>query len=79
MNETPEDILKKLRDAGLDPENPQWVKGKSVDLATLPTIERQRDILRTLEGLLSQQLASDLGKLEEARENLARLRRGGGR
>jgi hypothetical protein len=74
-----DDILQKLREAGLDPENPQWVQKKDVDLSRLPSLARQREILQNLEKILSQQLNTDLDQLEQARENLAKLRRGGGR
>lgn len=78
MSDPKDEILEKLRAAGWDPDNPEWVQRQKVDLGNLPTLHRQREILRTLETLLQGQVAADLEQMERAREQLTRLRRGGG-
>lgn len=72
------EILRKLREAGFNPEDPQWIARKNVDLSQMDSLKRQREIMQTLHSLLSKNLESDLQQLEEARLALTKLRRGGG-
>lgn len=73
-----EELLRKLKEAGFDPSDPQWVTRRNVDLSQMDSLKRQREIMQALRDLLTKNLASDLEQLEEARLSLAKLRRGGG-
>ena len=78
MSNDYEEILKKLKSMGMDPDNPQWVQNRNVDFGKLGALERQRELLRLLEQVLETQVRSDMSQLEAANMKLARLRRGGG-
>lgn len=57
----------RLREAGWDPATPEWVRRGPVDLAQLPTLQRQRELLGKIRELLNVQLARDLDELDAAR------------
>ena len=79
MTDTLEEAKAKLRALGLDPENPAWLKGHKVDLANLPALKKQRESLAKVQGLLEQQVEQDQKQVLALREQLARLKRGGGK
>jgi hypothetical protein len=76
---TLEELEAKLKAIGIDPRDPQWTKSKSADLGKLPVIAAQREALAKVADLLEQQVAGDRAQIEAVREELARLKRGGGR
>jgi len=75
----PEELKQKLRDLGLDPENPSWGRSKATDLGKLPIVSKQRAALAKIAELLEAQATSDQAQITALREQLARARRGGGR
>jgi hypothetical protein len=79
MTDTLEEAKAKLRALGLDPENPAWAQGRKVDLANLPSLQKQRESLAKVQGLLEQQVEQDQRQVLALREQLARLKRGGGK
>ena len=58
--------LEQLKRAGWDPVAPQWVQRGPVDLAQLPILQRQRELLRKIRELLALQLHSDQEALAAA-------------
>jgi hypothetical protein len=50
-----------------------------VDLANLPALKKQRESLAKVQGLLEQQVEQDQKQVLALREQLARLKRGGGK
>jgi len=74
-----EDLKKKLRDIGIDPDDPMWLKSKSADLGQLDVVKRNRAALEKVKALLEGQVANDQAQIHSLREQLARLKRGGGR
>lgn len=71
-----EEIKKKLAEAGINIggwQNQGERKVKS------PLIEKQKESLAKLEGLLQQQIEQDKQKLGELHANLTRLKHGGSR
>ena len=73
-----EEILNLLKSRGLDPNDPQWVKKKTVDLGQLGSVVRQRELLAVIQKALENQQNDDMVQLDLAKESLAKLRRGGG-
>jgi hypothetical protein len=71
-------VLAKLKELGIDPEQAQWVTTRSVKLADLPSIQRQREMLAKLRDILKAQLEKDLVQLDRAREEYQRSKNGGG-
>lgn len=76
MNE--EELKRKLQELGINPENPTWVKSKSVDLGKLPFVVAQREAMAKMADLLEAQATSDEAQIQVLQETLARLKRGGG-
>lgn len=68
---TTEEVLERLKAAGLDPNRPMWVKSPTVDLGDLGVIQRQREILTTLRGALAQRLEEDRTELANLRDTVA--------
>jgi hypothetical protein len=79
MTDTLEEAKAKLRALGLDPDNPAWVRGHKVDVASLPSMQKQRDVLDKVKSLLENQVEQDQKQVLALREQLARLKRGGGK
>lgn len=79
MTDTLEEAKAKLRALGLDPENPAWVQGRKADLANLPALKKQREMFLKVSELLQAQVAQDQKQIHELHEQIARLKRGGGR
>lgn len=75
---TPDELKKKLHDLGIYPDAPAWTKSQSVDLGKLPVIQQQREALAKVKELLQAQVQSDEAQIHTLREQLARLKRGGG-
>lgn len=75
---TPDELKAKLRELGVDPENPTWTKSKAVDLGKLPLVQKQREGLAKVAELLEAQVATDETQIAALREQLARTKRGGG-
>lgn len=75
---TPDELKQKLRDLGIDPDQPSWVKSKAVDLSQLPIIQQQRDALAKVKELLQAQVQSDEAQIHALQEQMARRKRGGG-
>lgn len=73
-----EALKEKLRGMGINPDDPAWMKARSVDLGQLPLIQANRDALTKLVTLLEAQTASDEAQIQALRERLAREKRGGG-
>ena len=79
MTDTLEEMKAKLRALGLDPDHPAWVSGRKVEVGNLPTIQKQREAFIQVKNLLEQQVAQDQQQVHALREQLARLKRGGGK
>lgn len=75
---TPDELKQKLRDLGLDPDQPAWAKSKAVDLNQLPLIQKQREALSKVKELLQAQVQSDEEQIRSLQEQMARRKRGGG-
>lgn len=71
-------MLKRLEALGLKPEDARWVETQPVDLNELPTIQKNRELLRKLRELLQTELAESRSKLEAALEQRERMKNGGG-
>jgi hypothetical protein len=73
-------VLEQLKAAGIDPESvsSQWIETPSVDLGSLPTMQRQRELLLKLREHLRTELEENVSKLGQAHEQLERLKNGGG-
>lgn len=63
----------------LQTRNRSWGSVGPVDLTKLPSLERQRELLKELGKVLEGVMENDLQQLDAEREKLDRLRRGGGR
>lgn len=72
------EMLKRLEALGLKPEDARWVETQPVDLNELPTIQKNRELLRKLRELLQTELAESRSKLEAALEQRERMKNGGG-
>lgn len=72
-----DEIRKKLAEAGLKPDG-QWVNAKARTART-PMLERQKDLLVSLEALLVQQIAQDTSQVADLLAKLQHLKHGGGR
>ena len=79
MTDTLEEAKAKLRALGFDPDNPSWSKSRSVDLANLPVLKKQREMFAKVSELLQSQIEQDQKQIQELHEQVARLKRGGGR
>lgn len=71
---TKDELISALRSG-----KPSWGTASRVDLAKLPALEKQRELLQQLGKVLEGVLENDLQQLDVEREKLDRLRRGGGR
>lgn len=71
---TRDELIEKLRNG-----NHSWGTLREVDLAQLPALKEQRELIEKLGKVLEGVLEADLQKLEDEREKLDRLRRGGGK
>lgn len=71
---TKEELIEKLRKG-----QHTWGTLREVDLAQLPALKEQRELIGKLGKVLEGVLEADLQKLEDEREKLDRLRRGGGK
>lgn len=76
---TPEDLRKKLAALGIDMSHPSWSDTKTADLGNLPVVQQQRVALAKVRDLLQAQVHSDEAQILALREQLARIKRGGGR
>lgn len=72
------ELLKKLEALGVKPGEAQWVTTQPVNASELPTVQRQRELLVKLKEVLQLELEENLTKLEAAREQHERMKRGGG-
>jgi uncharacterized protein YceH (UPF0502 family) len=79
MTDTLEEAKAKLRALGLDPDNPAWVRSGKVNVGDLPSMQKQREAFTQVKSLLEQQVAQDQQQILALREQLARLKRGGGK
>ncbi len=72
---TPEEIIEELKTLGLDTS--QW---KDVDQKKVPPImmDQQKETLIQLRDILQQALDKDQAQLRQLREQVARLKHGGG-
>jgi len=75
---TMEQVLERLKAAGIDINDPKWqerAKGASFE----PSQAKQaRSLMRHMKKLLEAQLQKDLAEVQRVRENLNRIRYGGG-
>jgi len=71
----PDDIKKKLREAGI-PVDGKWEKQGPREVKS-PILEKQRETMRKLEGLLVQQVENDKQKMADLQAALMRLKHGG--
>jgi hypothetical protein len=74
---SPEDILKKLREANI-PADGSWRENKG-KRAKIPLLEKQKELLGKLEEVLVMQVEKDKVLLTDLQEKLTRLKHGGGR
>jgi hypothetical protein len=72
----PDDIKQQLRDAGI-PLDGSWGSTEQRRVKS-PLVERQKKHLRTLEGLLVQQIEADQERVADLHVALQRVKRGGG-
>ena len=72
------DVLKKLEALGIKPGEAKWIETQPVEVGELPTVQKQRELLAKLRELLQSELQDSQAKLEMAREQLERLKNGGG-
>lgn len=73
------EVLAKLKALGVNLEGaPTWMETRPLDVANLPSVLRQREVLTQLREVLEAQLNDDLLKLEQARIDLERIKNGGG-
>jgi hypothetical protein len=79
MSDPLEEAKAKLRALGFDPDNPSWMKSKKVDLADLPMLKQQREMFAKVAELLQAQVEQDQNQVQALHEQIARLKRGGGR
>ena len=79
MTDTLEEAKAKLRALGLDPDSPAWTKSRKMDLANLPALKQQREMFSKVAELLQAQVDQDRKQIQELHEQVARLKRGGGR
>jgi len=73
---TPDELRKKLAEAGIGVGSWQEGGGKTVES---PLLKRQKELLGRLETLLQQQVEQDTKKVAELQDTLFRLKHGGGR
>lgn len=74
-----DEIKAKLRDMGIDPDDPTWTPTRAVDLGKVGAVSQAREALEKVKSLLEAQVQSDLEQIQTLREHLARMKRGGGR
>lgn len=72
---TREEFEQLLRSKGIDPG--EWKETKSGSIKT-PFWEQQKALLEKLKALLEVQVEQDKSKVEELREQLERMKHGGG-
>jgi len=72
------ELLKRLEALGLKPGDAQWVETQPVDINELPTVQKNRELLRKLRELLQAELAESQSRLEAALEQRERMKNGGG-
>jgi len=75
VNEELEALRAKLRELGLPHDD--WEPTETGDRKS-PMVERQKDALRKLKGLLEQQIEQDKEKLATLHTTVQRLKHGGG-
>lgn len=71
-----DDILKKLREAGI-PTDGNWHKTQARE-AKSPLIEKQKELLGKLKGVLEMQVEKDKQLVADLQIKLAKLKHGGG-
>jgi hypothetical protein len=71
----PDDIKKKLREAGI-PIDGKWHEQGARKVKS-PILEKQRETMRQLEGLLVKQVEKDKEKMSELQAALIKLKHGG--
>ena len=72
------EVLKRLKELGIEPDKTQWVQTKPFNATDLPAVQHQRELLMKLRDTLKAQLEDDLVKLDRAHEEYERLKNGGG-
>jgi hypothetical protein len=73
---TPDEIRAKLREAGI-PTDGSWGTTEERTVKS-PLVEKQRELLRKLEGLMVQQIEQDTERVADLHIALQRLKHGGG-
>jgi len=73
---TPDELRKKLEESGI-PVGEGWGTTPGGPTKS-PLLERQKDLLRQLEGLVQKQIEVDMQKSAELHVALRRIQRGGG-
>lgn len=71
---TREELLEKLKSGSVD-----WKHSGPANLANIPSLAKQREIILALKKELETVLEADLERLDQERERLDRIRRGGGK
>ena len=71
-----EDIKAKLREAGV-PTDGSWGTTEKKTVKS-PLVEKQKELLRKLEGLLEHQIETDTEKMADLHVALQKLKNGGG-
>jgi len=76
MIDSADEIKQKLRDAGV-PLGGEWSDTEERTVKS-PLVERQKEVLRKLEGLVERQIATDQERVADLHVALQRLKHGGG-
>ena len=76
MPDSPDDIKKKLAEAGI-PVDGSWSSTEEKTVKS-PLVEKQKELLRKLEPLVEQQIESDQQRVADLHIALQRLKHGGG-
>jgi len=76
MIDSADEIKQKLRDAGV-PLGGEWSDTEERTVKS-PLVERQKEVLRKLEGLVERQISTDQERVADLHVALQRLKHGGG-
>lgn len=75
---TMEQVLKRLKDAGIDINDPKWMERLEGVSFEPPHAKQARVLLRHLKKIIEVQLQKKRAEAHDARESLNRMQYGGG-
>ena len=79
MKTPEEELVEKLKALGIDVNGEAtWVETRPIDASSLPSVQKQREMMVQLRDVLKTQLADDTAKLERAVLDLEKIKHGGG-